>query len=83
MTSKQRLVAALSRQKPDRLPVTTHHVMQYFLEKYMGGISNDGFFDAFGLDTIRWVQVFSPDASKGEYFDPGHRPGHLEPRRIV
>jgi hypothetical protein len=83
MTSKQRLVAALSRQKPDRLPVTTHHVMPYFLEKYMGGISNDGFFDAFGLDPIRWVQVFSPDASKGEYFDPGHRPGHLEPRRIV
>jgi hypothetical protein len=57
--------------------------MPYFLEKYMGGISNDEFFDAFGLDPIHWVQVFSPDASKGEYFDPGHQPGYLEPRRIV
>jgi hypothetical protein len=83
MTSKQRLVAALSRQKPDRLPVTTHHVMPYFLKKYMGGISNDEFFDAFGLDPIHWVQVFAPDSSKGEFFDPGHQPGYLEPRRIV
>lgn len=83
MTSKQRLVAALSRQKPDRLPVTTHHVMPYFLEKYMGGISDDEFFDAFGLDPIHWVQVFAPDASRGETYDPGHQPGYLEPRRIV
>ena len=30
MTSKQRMLAALTRGKPDRLPVTTHHVMDYF-----------------------------------------------------
>ena len=53
MTPKQRFVAALTHQKPDRLPVTTHHVMPYFLSKYMNGISNDEFFAHFGLDPIR------------------------------
>ena len=37
MTSKQRCLAALNRQVPDRLPVTTHHVMPYYLDKYLGG----------------------------------------------
>jgi len=83
MTSKQRCIAALTRQKADRLPVTTHHVMPYFLSKYMNGISNDEFFDAFGLDPIHWVQAFAPDAAKGEYYDPRHVPGYLEARRVV
>ncbi len=83
MTAKQRFIAALTRQKTDRLPVTTHHVMPYFLGKYMSGISNDEFFDAFGLDPIHWVQAFAPDASKGEYYDPHHVPGYLEARRVV
>ena len=67
MTSKERLLAAIERRIPDRLPVTTHHVMPYFLEKYMDGISNDEFFDYFGLDPIRWVVPLKPDLSKGEY----------------
>jgi len=83
MTSKQRFIAALKRQKTDRLPVTTHHVMPYFLSKYMNGISNDAFFDTFGLDPIRWLQMYKPDESKGEYYDPQHVPGYLEPRRVV
>jgi hypothetical protein len=37
MTPKQRLLTALQRGKPDRLPVTTHHLMLYFPDKYMGG----------------------------------------------
>jgi hypothetical protein len=32
MTPKQRLLSALQRGKPDRLPVTTHELMQYYLE---------------------------------------------------
>jgi hypothetical protein len=83
MTSKQRFIAALKRQKADRLPVTTHHVMPYFLSKYMNGIANDEFFDTFGLDPIRWLQMYKPDESKGEYYDPQHDPGYLEPRRVV
>ncbi len=83
MTPKQRFIAALSRQTPDRLPVTTHHVMPFFLKKYMGGISNDEFFETFGLDPIRWLVVYRPDEANGEYYDPHHVPGYLEPHRVL
>jgi len=43
MTSKERFLKSLKRQKPDRLTVTTHHVMPYFLNEYFGGKSNDEF----------------------------------------
>lgn len=68
MTSKERLLAAIERRVPDRLPVTTHHVMAYFLGTYMSGVSNDEFFDLFGLDPIRWVVPHKPDLSKDEYY---------------
>ena len=84
MTSKERLVAALDRKKTDRLPVTTHHVMPYFLDRYMNGISSDDFFDFFGLDPITWIIAYRPDESKGCYYDPTHEhPGFLEARRVV
>jgi uroporphyrinogen decarboxylase len=73
MTSKERIIAALERRRPDRLPVTSHHVQKYFLDKYMGGISNDEFFDHFGLDPILWLTATKPDVGKSEYFDPTHR----------
>ena len=68
MTSKQRLVTALQRGAADRLPVTTHHLMPYFLDTYMGGMSNQACFDHFGLDPITWTVPHRPDASAGEYF---------------
>lgn len=83
MTSKQRFIAALERRLPDRLPVTTHHVMPFFLKNNMNGISNDEFFDYFGFDPIHWVIWYKPDTAKGEYFDPYHVPGYLEARRVV
>jgi hypothetical protein len=52
MTSKQRMLAAIERKAPDRLPMTTHHIMQYFLDIYMNSISFDKFFDYFGRDPI-------------------------------
>ena len=70
MTSKQRLVTALERGTADRLPVTTHHLMPYFLDKYMGGMSNQACFEHFGLDPITWTVPHRPDAAAGEYFDP-------------
>ena len=82
MTSKQRFLAALNRQVPDRLPVTIHHVMPYYLDKYLGGISNDAFFDRFGMDPIQWVFDHTPDPKTSDYFDPNHVTGYLEPRRI-
>jgi uroporphyrinogen decarboxylase len=83
MTSKQRLVAALDRRQPDRLPVTTHHLMPSFLADYLDGISSDQFFERFGLDAIRWFMAYLPDPARGEYLDPDHVPGFLEARRVV
>lgn len=83
MTPKQRLLTALQRGKPDRLPVTTHHLMQYFPDKYMGGISSQEFFEHFGLDAITWPVLHKPDPAKRDYFDPLQgAPGFLEARRI-
>jgi uroporphyrinogen-III decarboxylase len=70
MTSKQRLRTALEGGVPDRLPVTTHHVMPYFLDKYLDGMAYPDFFDHFGFDAIVWTVPYKPDESKGEYFDP-------------
>ena len=82
MTSKQRMVTALERGVPDRLPVTTHHVMQYFLDTYMNGIDRPAFFEHFGLDPIRWVVLYKPDASRGEYYEPDREVGFLESRNV-
>jgi uroporphyrinogen decarboxylase len=83
MTSRQRLLAALDRRKTDRLPVTTHHIMPYFLGKYMGGISIQEFFESFGMDPIKWLIPVKPDESRGERFVPGQAaPGFLQIAKI-
>lgn len=83
MNSKERFIRAFNRKEADRLPVTTHHVMPSFLKNYMNGITDQDFFDHFGLDPIKWIISFSCDSSKGEYFDPLHTEiGFLEARRI-
>ncbi len=64
MTSRERLIAALNRQCPDRLPATTHHLMPSFLSS-MGGISELEFFDRFGLDAIHWTAGLAPVAGAG------------------
>ncbi len=68
MTSRDRLLTALEGGRPDRLPVTTHHLMPYFLETYLEGISEDEFFDRFGLDVVKWVWDLQPDESRGEHW---------------
>ena len=50
MTSRQRLLAALSRQTPDRLPVTVHQWQPYHLTQYMGGCDQIEAFRRVGLD---------------------------------
>ncbi|MDE3149568.1 MAG: hypothetical protein KGL37_08870, partial [Acidobacteriota bacterium] len=60
MTSKERMLAALTGRMPDRLPVTTHHIMPYFLEKRLPGMSNQDFFEEFGLDAITWSVPHRP-----------------------
>lgn len=83
MTPKQRLLTALQRGVPDRLPVTTHHLMQYFLDQYAGGISAQEFFERYGLDAITWPVLHKPHPTNGDYFDPLQGPpGFLEAHRI-
>jgi uroporphyrinogen decarboxylase len=50
MTSKERLMLALNREKPDRLPVTVHQWQGYHLEEYMDGISELEAFEKMGMD---------------------------------
>lgn len=83
MTPKQRLVAALDRRPTDRLPVTTHHVMQSYLDKYLPGKNDAGFFAEFGLDPITWVVAHKPAPGSGCEYEPGHVPGFLEARRLM
>jgi len=83
MTHRERLVTALRREKPDRLPVTTHHVMSYFLDHYLEGISSQDFFERYGMDAITWPVLHKPDPARAEYFDPHQGvPGFLEARRV-
>lgn len=58
MTSKERMLAAINRQKPDRLPVTIHQWQPYHLKKYMGGMTDIEANRACGLDaSINFYEV--------------------------
>lgn len=50
MTSKERLMLAINKEKPDRLPATVHQWQGYHLNRYMGGISDLEAFQLCGLD---------------------------------
>ena len=68
MTVKQRFLTTLENKKADRLPVTTHHIMDYYLQKYEGGATISSFFERHGLDPIDWVLACKPDETKGQYW---------------
>lgn len=50
MTSRERMLSALMREKPDRVPATVHQWQPYHLSAYLGGISDIEAFRRFGLD---------------------------------
>ena len=84
MTSKQRMLTALQGGVPDRLPVTTHHVMPYFLDHTMNGMTTQQFFDHFRFDPIVWPTPHRHDPAKGQYADPNQGDvGFLESRRVA
>lgn len=56
MTSKERLMRAIHREKPDRLPVTVHQWQGFHLDTYLDGISPLQAFRKFGMDAA--VQYF-------------------------
>lgn len=83
MDSKSRFLRALSGKKPDRLPVTTHHVMPSYLKTHLGGMDTQTFFDHFHLDPINWAMAYSFSPERGEYYDPTHTElGFMEARRV-
>ena len=69
MTSKERMLTALNRGKPDRLPVTLHQWQGYHLDKYLDGISDLEAFQKFGMDAQ--VQYF-PDMGQFWLVDADH-----------
>ena len=50
MTSKERLMLALNREKPDRLPVTVHQWQQFHLDTFMHGMDDLAANKAVGFD---------------------------------
>jgi len=83
MNPKQRFLKILRGEMPDRLPVTTHHIMPSYLDRYMDGGTDHDFFKHFGIDPIQWIIAYAPDESKGEFYDPEHTElGFLEAYRI-
>ncbi len=83
MNTKQRFLNAIAREKTDRLPVTTHYLLPSFLDSHMDGISDQEFFEHFGLDPVKCMIAYTFDSTKGEYFDPTQTEvGFLETRRV-
>ena len=75
MTSKERLLIALQRGKPDRLPVTFHQWQGFHLDEYLGGISALEAFEMCDMDAA--VQYFQdmgqfwlPDADSTQFSTP-------------
>ncbi len=78
MKSKERLLVALERGKPDRLPVTVHQWQQYHLDKYMGGISDLEAFGMLDMDSAvqymeDWGQCWQRSADFAQFSMPEWR----------
>ncbi|MFA6135385.1 MAG: uroporphyrinogen decarboxylase family protein [Phycisphaerae bacterium] len=65
MTSKERMLRALHREKPDRLPVSVHQWQGYHLDHFMGGMSALEAFKATGMDAS--IQYFE---TMGQFWIP-------------
>ncbi len=65
MTSKERMMRALRREKPDRLPATVHQWQQFHLDTYMDGVDALSAFKATGMDAA--IQYFE---AMGQFWIP-------------
>lgn len=78
------MLAAITGTDPDRLPVTTHHIMPYFLDHCLNGMSERRFWDEFGLDAYCWTMPHKPAPGSGNYPDPLQtKIGFLESHRVA
>ncbi len=65
MTSKERMMLAINRQKPDRLPVTIHQWQPYHLKKYMNNMTDIEANRACGLDaSITYFEAVEEPSSQ-------------------
>lgn len=55
MTSRERMLTALSNGRPDRLPCQVHGWMPYYLEHYLDGMDQWRAFERFGMDYAIYV----------------------------
>ena len=80
MTGKERMLIALGRGKPDRLPVTIHQWQRYHLQQFMGGMDQVQAFEATGLDaSVTPLDISSLEPSSSWCLvseDLGVRDGH-------
>ncbi len=65
MTPKERMMTALRREKPDRVPATIHQWQQYHLDTYLGGMDALDAFKTCGLDAS--IQYFE---AMGQFWIP-------------
>ena len=65
MTSKERMMRALERGKPDRVPATIHQWQGWHLDTYMGGVDALEAFKIVGLDAA--IQYFE---AMGQFWIP-------------
>ena len=78
MTPKERMLTALERGKPDKLPVTVHQWQKYHLDTYLGGISDLEAFEMFGMDAAiqynqEWGQYWLRTTDYSPYATPNWR----------
>lgn len=55
MTGRERLLTAISNQKPDRLPGQVHGWMPYYLNQYLGGCDSFEAYERFDLDMVMYA----------------------------
>ncbi len=67
MTSRERLLAAMNNEKPDRLPATVHSWMDYFLNRYLNGIDQYSAYTCMGLDMVIYDSAYR-DGIEGAMF---------------
>lgn len=84
MTPKERMLTALRRGKPDKLPVTVHQWQTYHLDTYLGGISALEAFEMFGMDAaIQYNQEWGQYWLRQTDFDPYSSPGWRDEVTVI
>ncbi len=55
MDARERLLTAISNEKPDHLPAQVHNWMRYYLDTYLGGCEPFEAYDHFGMDHVIYM----------------------------